>query len=110
MVFLVIKEKTWVAGGNLMLGSGELKPSRPAVSQDRSGCGSHFCPWGLPAWAVNKDESPPLLSTGPGVSFLWHLLGACVWESLGFLASIHICLNFTTLNSHVSFSWGKKIN
>lgn len=27
MVFLVIKEKTWVAGGNLMLGSGELKPS-----------------------------------------------------------------------------------
>lgn len=30
MVFLVIKEKTWVAGGNLMLGSGELKPSRPS--------------------------------------------------------------------------------
>lgn len=27
MVFLVIKEKTWVAGGNLMLGSGELKSS-----------------------------------------------------------------------------------
>lgn len=29
MVFLVIKEKTWEAGGNLMLGSGELKPSGP---------------------------------------------------------------------------------
>lgn len=40
---------------------------------------------GLPAWVVNKDESLPLLSTGPGVSVLWRLLRVCVWESLGFL-------------------------
>lgn len=77
MVFLVIKEKTWVAGGNLVLGSGELKPSRPGREPGQ------IWVWlsllsargGLPNWAVNKDESPPLLSTGPGVSFLRRLLG-----------------------------------
>lgn len=59
---------------------------------------------GLPAWVPTSAQhwswcfcpvAPPQ--------------GLCVGK-LGFpslLAFIHICLNFTTLNSHVSFSWKK---